>query len=467
MSNTVFIQKKAHTAVKELEKLYPEAICSLNHGGDPYKLLVMAVLSAQCTDARVNMVSLPLFEKYPTPDLLAASPEGELEEYIRSVGLYNSKAKNLRLACRTLVEEFGGKVPSDMDALLKLGGVGRKVANLIRGDLYGLGGIVADTHCMRISTRLGLSPKKDPLITERALSGLIPIDKQSDFCHRLVLFGRDICTARNPKCPSCPLRGICNHAILEGCRAEEAVAHIKGWDFSHIDGRFVEISGLSWDYKAEVLKRLTPNMRLLDLDTGGGEVLLEFGHPYELTAVTESYPPNAELCRQTLSPLGIDVREADLKTGLPFPDESFDIVTDRHGDLNPKEIYRVLKKGGFFITQQVGADNDRELVELLMGNDSPRIPFPDQQLKVQSEAFERAGFEILDKDEAKRPLRFTEVSALCYFARIIEWEFTGFSVDKHSEGVIAAADLIRENGYVEGMAHRFFMVCRKPHHSTN
>lgn len=192
-----------------LEGLYPEAICSLDHEGDPYKLLVMAVLSAQCTDARVNAVSVPLFEKYPTPDLMAASPEGELEGLIRSVGLYNSKAKNLRLACRRLTEEYGGKVPSDMKDLLSLGGVGRKVANLIRGDLYGLGGIVADTHCMRISLRLGLSPKKDPLVTEKALSALIPIEKQSDFCHRLVLFGRDICTARSPKCTLCPLKGVC------------------------------------------------------------------------------------------------------------------------------------------------------------------------------------------------------------------------------------------------------------------
>jgi len=199
----------AHEAVKALEALYPEAVCSLNHGGDPYRLLVMAVLSAQCTDARVNIVAAPLFEKYPTPEKMAQSPEGELEEAIRSVGLFRSKAKNLRKACKTLVEDYGGKVPSEMRDLLRLGGVGRKVANLIRGDLYGLGGIVADTHCMRISTRLGLSPKADPLVTEKALDKLIPLDKQSDFCHRLVLFGRDVCTARSPKCTACPLNTIC------------------------------------------------------------------------------------------------------------------------------------------------------------------------------------------------------------------------------------------------------------------
>jgi len=188
-----------------LEKLYPTAICSLDHGGDPYKLLVMAVLSAQCTDARVNMVAAPLFQKYPTPALMAAAPQGELEQVIHSVGLYNSKAKNLRLACRMLAEEYGGTVPQDMDKLLRLPGVGRKVANLLRGDLYGLGGIVADTHCMRISVRLGLVEKPQPLAVERGLEKLIPIDKQSDFCHRLVLFGRDICTARAPKCEECPM----------------------------------------------------------------------------------------------------------------------------------------------------------------------------------------------------------------------------------------------------------------------
>ncbi len=209
MSNTVDKKQIADTAITALEKLYPDAICSLDHGGDPYRLLVMAVLSAQCTDARVNIVSGPLFEKYPSPDRMANAPEGELEEAIRSVGLWRSKAKNLRLACKRLTEEYGGKVPEEMKDLLSLGGVGRKVANLIRGDLYGLGGIVADTHCMRISTRLGLSPKADPLVTERALEKLIPKDKQSDFCHRLVLFGRDVCTARSPKCANCPLNEIC------------------------------------------------------------------------------------------------------------------------------------------------------------------------------------------------------------------------------------------------------------------
>lgn len=211
-------KQKAKLFIAELEKLYPEAECALRYEGDPYKLLVMAVLSAQCTDKRVNEVSVGLFKKYPTPDLLAASPEGELEDLIRSVGLYNSKAKNLRAACKRLCEVYGGTVPTEMDELLSLGGVGRKVANLLRGDLYGLGGIVADTHCIRISARLGLTASKtaakaknypSPLETERKLSELIPLEKQSDFCHRLVLFGREICDARAPKCQKCPLSEHC------------------------------------------------------------------------------------------------------------------------------------------------------------------------------------------------------------------------------------------------------------------
>lgn len=203
-------KEKARLTVEALEKLYPQAVCSLDYGVSPYKLLVMAILSAQCTDARVNIVSVPLFEKYPTPKELAASPAGELEEIIRSVGLYNSKAKNLRAACKLLVERFGGEVPCDMEDLLSLPGVGRKVANLLRGDLYGLGGIVADTHCMRISCRIGLCTKKDPLTVEKQLSQLVPLDKQSALCHRLVLFGRDICTARAPRCNDCPLAGFCD-----------------------------------------------------------------------------------------------------------------------------------------------------------------------------------------------------------------------------------------------------------------
>ena len=204
------LKEKALFAVDALEGLYPEAICSLDHEGDPYKLLVMAVLSAQCTDERVNAVSVELFKRFPTPLSIAESKEGELEKYIYTVGLYNSKAKALREACRRIVEVYGGEIPSGMDDLLSLRGVGRKVANLLRGDIYGLGGIVADTHCIRISVRLGLCTKKDPLTVERELTPLIPTEKQSGFCHRIVMFGREYCKAKNPSCEICPLKELCD-----------------------------------------------------------------------------------------------------------------------------------------------------------------------------------------------------------------------------------------------------------------
>lgn len=249
--------------------------------------------------------------------------------------------------------------------------------------------------------------------------------------------------------------------LLKRCQAEEDIAHIHGWDFSHIEGRYEEKGALPWDYKAEVLKRLRRDMRLLDLDTGGGEMLLSLGHPFKNTAATENYPPNVRLCEETLIPLGIDFKKADVKKALPFEDESFDMVTDRHGDLNPKEIRRVLKKGGVFVTQQVGADNDRELVRLLMGKDCPSVPFPEQYLSTQKAAFEAAGFEIEAADECFRPIRFFDVGALTWFARIIEWEFIGFSVNTHKEGLIASQRVLDEKGFIEGKTHRFFMACRK------
>ncbi len=194
---------------------YPLLECGLEAGEDPFRLLIMAILSAQCTDKRVNIVSVPLFERFPDAKSIAESKEGELEEYIRSVGLYNSKAKSIRACCRTLVEKFDGVIPSAMEDLLTLGGVGRKVANLIRGDVFGLGGIVADTHLIRITNRLGFVSSTDPYVVERTLDPLVPKDLQSGFSHRLVNFGREVCTARNPKCEKCffKAKGLCNFNI--------------------------------------------------------------------------------------------------------------------------------------------------------------------------------------------------------------------------------------------------------------
>ncbi len=204
-------KEKAKTIIGLLENRYPDPECGLHWEGDPYRLLVMAILSAQCTDARVNEVAKTLFERFPTPQSMACAELTDIETEIHSVGLYRSKARALKECCTRICEAYGGSVPSEMEELLTLRGVGRKVANLIRGDIFGLGGIVADTHCIRISGRLGLSDGKDPLKTERDLQKLIPLEKQSDYCHRMVLFGREVCTARSPKCELCELKEICTH----------------------------------------------------------------------------------------------------------------------------------------------------------------------------------------------------------------------------------------------------------------
>ncbi|MBR4866546.1 MAG: class I SAM-dependent methyltransferase [Clostridia bacterium] len=242
-------------------------------------------------------------------------------------------------------------------------------------------------------------------------------------------------------------------------RAEEEVAHVHGWDFSHIDGRYEEEDDIPWSYREEILARLTPDMRILDIDTGGGEFLRSLGHPNENTAATEAFPPNVALCKAELLPLGIDFREGNGTGPLPFGDGEFDLVINRHGDFDPREIHRVLKPGGLFITQQVGADNDRELVKLLLG-DLP-LPFPDQCLSAASQAFRNAGFEILDGGEHYGSIRFFDVGALVWFARIIVWEFPGFSVDTCLPRLLEAEKLLRERGSLDGRTHRFLLITKK------
>lgn len=198
-------------AVSRLKSLYPEAVCALQYGGDPFKLLVMARLSAQCTDARVNIVSRELFSVFPTMKEMAEAPVEQIETLIRSCGLFRMKAKDLKAMSNQLINGCGGKVPDSVDELLKLSGVGRKIANLIVGDLYGKPAIVTDTHCIRICGRLGFYSEslKEPYKVEKILTKLIEEKEQSDFCHRIVLFGREICSAKSPKCNECPLNDIC------------------------------------------------------------------------------------------------------------------------------------------------------------------------------------------------------------------------------------------------------------------
>ncbi len=201
--------------VSKLKKRYPEAKCALEFGGDGWRLLVMGRLSAQCTDKRVNIVCRELFEKYPTAKDLAAAELSDVERIIRPCGLYHSKAENIIAASKRLVGEYGGVLPSTMEQLLSFEGVGRKIANLLLGDVYGLPAIVCDTHCIRICGRLGMYPEnlKDAAKTEKILADIIPPEESSDFCHRIVEFGREVCTARNPECEICELRDICEHNI--------------------------------------------------------------------------------------------------------------------------------------------------------------------------------------------------------------------------------------------------------------
>ena len=199
--------------VDKLKSMYPDAVCALEYGGDAWRLLVMARLSAQCTDARVNLVSRELFKAFPTAESMAAAELSEIEEIIKPCGLYRMKAKNLKEASDILIKEYGGELPRDMDGLLKLPGVGRKIANLLLGDVFGLPAIVCDTHCIRICGRFGMYPEKEknPDKVEKILRSLIDLKEGSDFCHRIVIFGREICTARSPACESCPLSELCEH----------------------------------------------------------------------------------------------------------------------------------------------------------------------------------------------------------------------------------------------------------------
>ena len=195
---------RAETVILKLKERYPDAMCALEYGNDPWRLLVMGRLSAQCTDARVNIVFKDLFLKYPDVYAMAKAENKDVEALVFSCGVYKVKAANIIDFSKMIVENFGGNVPDNMDDLLTLPGVGRKIANLILGDIYHKPAIVADTHCIRISNRLGFCESDDPKKVEFALSEIIEPKEQSDFCHRLVMFGRDVCSSRSPKCEECP-----------------------------------------------------------------------------------------------------------------------------------------------------------------------------------------------------------------------------------------------------------------------
>lgn len=217
-------QKKERLAaiVEALKEIYPSAECALEYEGDPWRLLVMGRLSAQCTDARVNVVCRDLFRRFPTARDMAEASVEEIGEIIRPCGLYRMKAENLKAASQMLVSEYEGRLPDTMEELLRFPGVGRKIANLLLGDVFGKPAVVTDTHCIRICGRLGMYPTalRDPYKIEQILWELLPEGEGADFCHRIVWFGRETCTARAPHCDTCPLasRGLCEQRNREASR---------------------------------------------------------------------------------------------------------------------------------------------------------------------------------------------------------------------------------------------------------
>lgn len=247
--------------------------------------------------------------------------------------------------------------------------------------------------------------------------------------------------------------------LIENWLEEEKNSHIQGWDFSHIHGRYEEENDLPWDYKNIIKQYLKTEYKLLDIDTGGGEFLLTLKHPFKNTSVTENYLPNVEFCKKNLVPLGINLYEIDGDSLLPFKDNEFDIVINKHGSFNVSELFRILKTGGIFITQQVGAENDKELIELLLPQ--TELSFPDSYLKNISKKFKETGFKILQEQEVFRPIKFYDIGALVWYAHIIEWEFPNFSVNNCLENLFKAQKILEKQGVVEGSIHRFLLVAQK------
>lgn len=242
-------------------------------------------------------------------------------------------------------------------------------------------------------------------------------------------------------------------------KKEEELAHIQGWDFSHIRGRYKEENDLPWDYEGIVRQYLNNDMDILDYDTGGGEFLLSLNHPYNKTAATEGYAPNVDFCKEKLLSLGINFKACDNPSKIPFADESFDMIINRHGAFDAKEYYRLLKKGGIFVTQQVGGENERDLVEMVLPESEK--PFPHMNLKEQRQAFEDAGFQIVRAEEVYGSIQFYDVGAFVWFAHIIEWEFPNFSVEGCFSQLLEMQKMIEKTGKIEGTTHRYLIVARK------
>lgn len=233
----------------------------------------------------------------------------------------------------------------------------------------------------------------------------------------------------------------------------------QGWDFSYINDR-TEEETLPWDYDKIVRQYLKPGHILLDMGTGGGEYLLSLGHPYKNTYVTEAYPPNVELCMKKLKPLGIEVRQVFDDADLPFDDGMFDIIINRHESFDVNEVYRLLKPKGLFITQQVGGLNNKELSKFLI-DDFKEITNSNHDLSNNLELIQKAGFIVLKSEEYFPYLKFYDIGALVYFAKIIEWEFPGFSVDRCYEKLCQLQSIVDKQGFIESREHRFIIVAQR------
>lgn len=238
---------------------------------------------------------------------------------------------------------------------------------------------------------------------------------------------------------------------------QEEAASFSGWDFSYLDNRW-EMEDLPWEYSVIVKKHLKPHHLLLDMGTGGGENLLSFNHPFNNTSVTEGYEPNYQLCKKILEPLGVTVTFCDDDL-LPYDSCSFDIIMNRHESYNLSEVLRTLKPGGIFITQQVGAMNNYKLSKFLL--DIPHILKIENTLDHNIHIAENLGFEILNKNEYYARLKFFDVGALVYYAKIIEWEFPNFSVSKHFGKLSLLDDILGNQGFIDTIEHRYLLVLRK------
>lgn len=249
-----------------------------------------------------------------------------------------------------------------------------------------------------------------------------------------------------------------NYSKLKEVWKKEEQATFKGWDFSYLENRWDD-EELPWNYEEILKKYLIPDYKLLDMGTGGGEFLLSLNHPYNNTSVTEMWTPNVELCKQKLEPLGIEVKQVFNDSQLPFEDNTFDIIINRHASFDINEVMRILKPNGIFITQQVGGKNNEILSKTLIKGFTPL--YADNTLDNNLKNLENNLFEILYSNEYFPSLRFKDIGAIIYFAKIIEWEFPNFSVDDCFEELCKLNEDINVKGYVESIEHRYIIVSRK------